>query len=88
MQMPFIDKSGPISKDHTQLVLNRTWKPTLCVTGANGFPPIENAGNVLRAETALKLSVRYECSMSDLAIEDDFVAGCLLLQILKKLLKH
>ncbi|QDV09665.1 hypothetical protein Poly30_52230 [Planctomycetes bacterium Poly30] len=36
----------------------RTWAPTLSVTGADGLPAIADAGNVLRPETALKLSFR------------------------------
>ena len=39
-------------------VLARTWRPALTVTGATGLPAIENAGNVLRPGTALKLSLR------------------------------
>ena len=39
-------------------MLNRTWRPALSVTGADGLPPIANAGNVLRPKTALKLSLR------------------------------
>lgn len=48
----------PLLKDRKQLILNRTWKPALTVTGANGFPAIADAGNVLRPQTALKLSMR------------------------------
>ena len=32
--------------------------PTLSVTGADGFPEMKNAGNVLRPYTAFKLSLR------------------------------
>lgn len=39
-------------------LLNRTWKPTLSVTGADGFPALKDAGNVLRPYTAFKLSLR------------------------------
>ena len=39
-------------------MLNRTWRPALSVTGADGLPPIANAGNVLRPKTSLKLSLR------------------------------
>ena len=31
----------------TELVLNRTWRPQLAVTGIDGLPPPANAGNVL-----------------------------------------
>lgn len=41
-----------------ELLLNRTWRPALTVTGAEGFPPIANAGNVMRPLTAFKLSMR------------------------------
>lgn len=48
----------PMLDDPAELLLNRTWRPTLSVTGAEGFPSLGNAGNVLRPETALKLSIR------------------------------
>ncbi|MES2993067.1 MAG: M20 family metallopeptidase [Pseudomonadota bacterium] len=48
----------PTTTDPTQVLLNRTWKPTLSVTGADGFPELKNAGNVLRPYTAFKLSLR------------------------------
>jgi hypothetical protein len=31
-----------------ELYLNKTWKPNLSVTGADGLPPVAIAGNVLR----------------------------------------
>jgi len=46
------------SKDNVELMLNRTWRPGLAITGADGWPPIGNAGNVLRPFTKLKLSIR------------------------------
>jgi len=48
----------PTTNDPLQALLNRTWTPTLSVTGAEGFPSLENAGNVLRPYTAFKLSLR------------------------------
>ena len=48
----------PTTTDPMQALLNRTWKPTLSVTGADGFPELKNAGNVLRPYTAFKLSLR------------------------------
>ena len=38
--------------------MNRTWRPTLSVTGAEGLPAFIDAGNVLRPKTAFKLSLR------------------------------
>ncbi len=48
----------PTTTDPVQALLNRTWRPTLSVTGAEGFPELGNAGNVLRPYTAFKLSLR------------------------------
>ena len=48
----------PTTTDPLQALLNRTWTPTLSVTGAEGFPDFKNAGNVLRPYTAFKLSLR------------------------------
>jgi acetylornithine deacetylase/succinyl-diaminopimelate desuccinylase-like protein len=47
-----------MAPDLADLVLNRTWRPMLAVTGADGLPTPANAGNVLRPKTALALSLR------------------------------
>jgi len=49
---------GPVSRDNNELILNRTWRPQLSVTGADGLPALKSSGNVLRTHTALKLSLR------------------------------
>ena len=48
----------PTTTDPVEGLLNRTWRPTLSVTGVEGFPELKNAGNVLRPYTAFKLSLR------------------------------
>ncbi len=48
----------PTTTDPLQGLLNRTWAPTLSVTGAEGLPALKDAGNVLRPYTAFKLSLR------------------------------
>ncbi len=48
----------PTTTEPVQALLNRTWTPTLSVTGAEGFPALQDAGNVLRPYTAFKLSLR------------------------------
>jgi hypothetical protein len=48
----------PTTTDPVEALLNRTWRPTLSVTGVDGFPELKNAGNVLRPYTAFKLSLR------------------------------
>lgn len=58
-KFPFHEGAKPMSEDLAELILNRTWRPTLSVTGAAGLPELGNAGNVLRPMTALKLSFRF-----------------------------
>jgi len=48
----------PVTSDPVEVLLNRTWRPTLSVTGVDGMPSLQNAGNVLRPYTAFKLSLR------------------------------
>jgi acetylornithine deacetylase/succinyl-diaminopimelate desuccinylase-like protein len=48
----------PTTTDPAEALLNRTWRPTLSVTGVDGFPDMRSAGNVLRPYTAFKLSLR------------------------------
>jgi acetylornithine deacetylase/succinyl-diaminopimelate desuccinylase-like protein len=55
---PFAGATRPMTSDPVEAMLNRTWRPALSVTGADGLPAIASAGNVLRPRTALKLSLR------------------------------
>jgi acetylornithine deacetylase/succinyl-diaminopimelate desuccinylase-like protein len=48
----------PVTRNVVELILNRTWRPSLAVTGADGWPAVGSAGNVLRPFTRLKLSLR------------------------------
>jgi acetylornithine deacetylase/succinyl-diaminopimelate desuccinylase-like protein len=57
-KFPFVAGMRPVADDPAQLILNRTWRPTLSVAGLEGAPEIRNAGNVLRPATAAKLSIR------------------------------
>jgi acetylornithine deacetylase/succinyl-diaminopimelate desuccinylase-like protein len=57
-KFPFAGATRPALSDGAELVLNRTWRPQLAVVGAGGLPEPEQAGNVLRPATTLKLSVR------------------------------
>jgi acetylornithine deacetylase/succinyl-diaminopimelate desuccinylase-like protein len=57
-KLPFAGGTRPMSDDIYELLLNSTWRPTLSVTGAEGLPTLQNAGNVLRPYTSLKLSFR------------------------------
>jgi acetylornithine deacetylase/succinyl-diaminopimelate desuccinylase-like protein len=55
---PFAGATQPMIADRAEALLNRTWRPALSVTGAGGLTPIADAGNVLRPQTSLKLSLR------------------------------
>ena len=55
---PFLPGMTAMATDPAELILNRTWRPTLSVTGVAGIPPIATAGNVLRPSTSVKLSIR------------------------------
>ncbi|HWF77200.1 MAG TPA: M20 family metallopeptidase [Caulobacteraceae bacterium] len=57
-KFPLAAGMRPVADDPTELILNRTWRPTLSVTGLEGAPEIQSAGNVLRPATAAKLSLR------------------------------
>ncbi len=57
-KLPFLPGVGPVSDDLVELILNRTWRPALAVTGAHGLPSLDAAGNVCRPLTAVKLSLR------------------------------
>jgi acetylornithine deacetylase/succinyl-diaminopimelate desuccinylase-like protein len=57
-EFPWAGKTQPVSKDNTELILNRTWRPTLSIVGASGMPEPKDAGNVLRPKTTVKVSVR------------------------------
>lgn len=56
--IPHLSDLAPLNSDLTDVILNRTWRPTITVTGADGFPPCKNAGNVLLPKITLRLSMR------------------------------
>jgi len=57
-RFPLLPGMRAVSNDPYELLLNNNWRPTLSVTGADGLPPFQSAGNVLRPQTTLKLSFR------------------------------
>jgi acetylornithine deacetylase/succinyl-diaminopimelate desuccinylase-like protein len=66
-KFPFAGATAPMGSDLAELVLNRTWRPELAVTGMDGYPQPENAGNVLLPYSTLKLSLRLPptCNATD-----------------------
>ncbi|HET7656376.1 MAG TPA: M20 family metallopeptidase [Luteimonas sp.] len=57
-KFPLREGLRPMNDDLAELVLNRTWRPALSITGIDGIPSLASAGNVLRPQTAVKLSLR------------------------------
>jgi acetylornithine deacetylase/succinyl-diaminopimelate desuccinylase-like protein len=67
---PFVGKTEPVTKDTAKLAENRWWKPQLEIIGANGLPPSQSAGNVLRPSTTLTLSLRLPPTVDKIAAEN------------------
>ena len=63
-KFPLLPGMHAMSNDPLELLLNNTWRPTLSVTGAEGLPAFQSAGNVLRPYTSLKLSFRLTPTMN------------------------
>jgi acetylornithine deacetylase/succinyl-diaminopimelate desuccinylase-like protein len=63
-KFPWVEGMQPVEEDTTELILNRTWQPQLEITGQDGIPTLEKAGNVLRPFTTLNLSLRLPPTLS------------------------
>jgi acetylornithine deacetylase/succinyl-diaminopimelate desuccinylase-like protein len=57
-QLPVLDTLRPHNEGSAEILLDMNWRPAMSVIGANGMPPTQTAGNVLRTHTDLKLSFR------------------------------
>jgi len=55
---PFVNGTQAMGDNNVERILNRTWRPALSYTGIEGLPALQDAGNVLRPYTAMKLSMR------------------------------
>ena len=63
-RLPFVPGMKPVQTNLVELVLNRTWRPTVSVVGMEGIPAIKDAGNVLRPRTVARISVRVPPTLS------------------------
>jgi acetylornithine deacetylase/succinyl-diaminopimelate desuccinylase-like protein len=57
-KFPFVQGARPAVIDKVEMILNRSWRPALSITGIDGLPALGSAGNVLRPFTACKISLR------------------------------
>lgn len=73
-KFPFAGDMSPVSLDLPQLVLNRTWRAALAITGQDGLPTIREGGNVMRPQTSIKLSMRIpptcDCDAAEKLIKE------------------
>jgi len=77
-KFPFPAGTSPVTEDLTELVLNRSWRPQLAVTGVEGLPKPADAVNVLLPYTTAKLSLRLPPTL------DAAAAGAVLRALLEK----
>ncbi len=52
------DHVQPMETDPVEQLLATTWRPTVSYIGSEGMPEVAKAGNVLRPQTTLQVSVR------------------------------
>ncbi len=57
-RFPIVEGMRYAHEDPVALLLAGTWEPALSIIGASGLPAPADAGNVLRPQTSLKLSLR------------------------------
>jgi len=56
--IPFAGGTKPMRDGNAELLLEKTWRPQLAVTGIDGYPLPANGGNVLLPFSTAKLSLR------------------------------
>ena len=57
-EVPALEGLRCLAEDPLEMVLNKTWRPSLAITGVAGAPEPQNAGNVLRPFTEVKFCLR------------------------------
>lgn len=68
----------PMDHDNLpEMYLNNTWRPNLSITGAAGLPDTSIAGNVVRASTTVKLSLRLPPTADPVETEAKLIATLL-----------
>ncbi len=74
--LPIVDGLRLEADDLRTLIERGTWRAGLEVTGAEGLPHVVNAGNLYRAQTTVKLSLRIPPTADAVAV-GDALAGTL-----------
>lgn len=55
---PWAGNTTALNQDHAELILNRSWRAALSITGIEGYPKLQDAGNVTLPHATFKLSMR------------------------------
>lgn len=69
-----VEGARPADNDVVQLILNNTWRSTLCIIGAEGFPELKDASNALRPYTKVKLSLRIPPLVNSVKVGEELKA--------------
>lgn len=69
-RFPFIDGVEAQSADPAERILDRSWRAAVEVIGAEGLPPVEAAGNVLRPFTSTRLALRVPPTVDGQAVAE------------------
>ncbi len=69
-EQPIVEGLELMGANPAERLLQRTWWPTLSITGVGGIPSVADAGNVLRASTTLVLSLRLPPNVSGPSAEE------------------
>jgi acetylornithine deacetylase/succinyl-diaminopimelate desuccinylase-like protein len=70
-QIPLVEGARLVQEDVAEQLLARTWAASLSVIGADGLPATGHAGNVLRPNTSLELSMRIPPTADAAAVRSE-----------------
>lgn len=73
-QLPLANGVRPVADSVGELILNRSWRPQLAVTGIDGLPAVVDAAAVTYPTISLKISLRLPPSLDPMATADKLKA--------------
>lgn len=76
-----VKNSTTTGKSSLQNMINRLWEPQLTIIGADGLPPTNKSGNVLRPNTDLKVSIRTPPSLDTKKAAEQLIKVLVLMMV-------
>jgi acetylornithine deacetylase/succinyl-diaminopimelate desuccinylase-like protein len=70
---PVVDGLELMGRDGAERLIRQSWSAALSVTGMDGIPSVAEGGNVLRASTTAKLSLRLPPNVDAVAAQEALV---------------